>query len=519
MMDYKKCVFSNILLQGIGLSLFAQMDKPNIIVIMADQQRADLCGREGFPLEITPFVDELSSQNSWFEKAYTVIPASTPARCSMLTGRFPNATHVRTNHNVRDVNFEKDLVTVLKENKYKTALVGKNHSYLKPADMDFWSEYGHWGKNKPVTEGDRKASSFFKNEAVGQYLDPSPISLEDQQPTRIIDETLQWIDSQKDNPFFVWVSFPEPHNPFQVCEPYYSMFSPEKIPALKTSRQDITEKGSKYQILAALEDASCPDLEKDLPRLRGNYMGMIRLIDDQIKRLIENLKEKGLYENTIIVILSDHGDYGGEYGLIRKGVGLAECLTRIPMVWAGYQIKKQAKALEAHVSLADIFPTLCTAIGEPIPMGVQGRSLWPMLTGKTYPEKEFSSIIVQLGYGGEDVPLDEELTFEKEGALVPNKVAHFDELNTWTQSGMSRMVRMGDWKLIMNSNGDGELYNLKKDPYELENLFGSKKHIGQQNELLTRLVAWELRLQDPLPLPRHRYHFKRNPYNYHFTDK
>ena len=141
-----------------------------------------------------------------------------------------------------------------------------------------------------------------------------------------------------------------------------------------------------------------------------------------------------------------------------------------------------------------------------------------MLTGKEYPKEEFSSVVVQLGFGGEDVPLDDKLTFEQEGALDPKKVAGFDELNTWTQSGTSRMVRMGDWKLVMNSYGKGELYNLKKDPYEVNNLFGNSKYINQQSELLTKLLAWELRLQDPLPVPRHRYHFKRNPYNYHFSN-
>lgn len=516
-MNLRGFLYSGIVFHGIGMSLSAQTDKPNIIVIMTDQQRADLCGREGFPLPVTPYVDSLARQNVWFNKAYTVMPASSPARCSMFTGRFPNATHVRTNHNVRDIYYEKDMLTLLKENQYKMALVGKNHAYLKKSDMDFWCEYGHWGKNQPETMEEQAVSKFFK-EAVGQYLEPSPISLKDQQPTRIVDQTIAWIDSQKENPFFVWVSFPEPHNPYQVCEPYYSMFAPEKLPAVQTTRQDVWKKGSKYQVLAQLEDASCPNLEKDLPRLRGNYMGMIRLIDDQIKRLVENLKEKGLLEKTIVVILSDHGDYCGEYGLIRKGAGLSEVLTRIPMVWAGYQIQQQAQPLEAHVSLADVFPTICTAIGEEIPVGVQGRSLWPMLTGKEYPREEFSSMVVQQGYGGEDVLLNEQLTFEQEGALDSHKVAGFDELNTWTQSGTSRMVRMGDWKLVMNSYGVGELYNLKKDPYEVHNLFGDRKYVNEQNELLAKLLAWELRLQDPLPLPRHRYHFKRHPYNYHLLD-
>lgn len=271
--------------------------------------------------------------------------------------------------------------------------------------------------------------------------------------------------------------------------------------------------------MAELEDTACPNLAEDLPRLRGNYLGMLRLIDDQTKRLIEGFKAAGLYENTIFVILSDHGDYCGEYGLIRKGAGVPECLTRIPMIWAGYNIHPQKSPMDAHVSIADVFPTICTAIGADIPLGVQGRSLWPMLTGKSYPKKEFSSVIVQQGFGGEDFTRDEPLTFAKEGALQPNKIAHFDELNTWTQSGAERMVRKDDWKLVLDNYGRGELYNLKADPSEINNLYNKKKYASKQMELLEELMTWELRVQDPLPVPRNRYHFKRNPYNYHFEDK
>jgi arylsulfatase A-like enzyme len=496
------------------MSVMAQTSKPNIVIIMTDQQRADLCGREGFPLEVTPYVDRLAQENVWFDKAYTVMPASSPARCSMLTGRFPSATHVRTNHNVPDVTFRKDLVGVMKENGYSTALVGKNHAYLKPSDMDFWSEYGHWGKNKMNTPEEEETARFLNQQARGQWLDPSPVTLENQHPTKIVSEALDWIAKQKGHPFFAWISFPEPHNPYQVCEPYYSMFSPDHLPTLRSSRKDLAKKGEKYRTLAELEDESCPNLAQDLPRIRANYIGMIRLIDDQIKRLIESMKANGQYENTVFVILSDHGDYWGEYGLIRKGAGLSECLTRIPMVWAGFQINHQDAPLDAHVSIADLFPTFCEAIGAAIPVGVQGRSLWPMLTGHSYPKEEFSDMVAQLGYGGDDVALDDSLTFEQEGALTPNKIAHFDCLNTWTQSGTSRMIRQYDWKLILNQAGEGELYYLKNDPSELENLFGKKKYAKVQSELLTKLLAWELRLQDPLPVPRRRYHFQQNPSNY-----
>lgn len=184
--------------------------------------------------------------------------------------------------------------------------------------MDFWSEYGHWGKNKKTTPEEKETARFLNQKARGQWLEPSPIPVEEQHPAKIVNETLSWIESQKENPFFVWVSFPEPHNPYQVCEPYYSMFSPDKLPVLKTSRKDLEKKGEKYRILAELEDASCPNLEQDLPRIRANYIGMIRLIDDQIKRLVESLKASGQFENTIFVVLSDHGRLLGRIQVVQQ---------------------------------------------------------------------------------------------------------------------------------------------------------------------------------------------------------
>ncbi|MEY8685640.1 sulfatase-like hydrolase/transferase [Bacteroides sp. AN502(2024)] len=236
----------------------AKTPNPNVVIIMDDQQRADLCGREGFPMAVLPFADSLALSNVCFDKAYTVAPASMPARCSMFTGCYWPATHVHTNHNTPDMYYKKDMLEVFKEQRYKTALVGKNHAHVKGKDFDYCSE---------------------------------------------------------------------------------------------------------------------------------------------------------------------------------------------------------------------------------------------------------------------DFTRDEPLTFAKEGALQPNKIVHFDELNTWTQSGTERMVRKDDWKLVLDNYGRGELYNLKADPSEINNLYNKKKYASKQMELLEELMTWELRVQHPLPVPRNRYHFKRNPYNYHFEDK
>ena len=371
------------------------------------------------------------------------------------------------------------------------------------------------GKDKPETEDEKALARFLNNEVPGHYLKPAPISVEQQQPYQIVSHALEWIQQQKDTPFFIQVSIPEPHTPSQVCDPYFSMFPPEDLPPLLTSRKDLEKKGEKYMALAALEDKACPNLQQQIPLLRSIYLGMVRMIDDQMKRLVEEIKSYGLDDNTLFIILSDHGDYCGEYGLIRKGSGVAESLTRIPMIWAGYGIKPQNKPMDAHVSIVDIFPTLCSVIGAEIPVGVQGRSLWPMLKGDDYPREEFSSIMVEQGYGGEDFTMEEPLTFENAGSCRTDVEGSFDGLNPWTQSGSLRMVRKGDWKLAMDNNGRGELYNLKADPSEINNLFGNKKYISEQLDLLKELLTWNIRLQDPLPVPRRQYPFKRNPYNYH----
>lgn len=493
-----------------------RLAKPNIIVIITDQQRADLCGREGFPLPVTPFVDSLARQNVWFNRAYTSTPSSAPARCSLLTGRFPNATHVRTNYNMADAFYSRDMIDVMKKCGYKTALVGKNHTYLKPENVfDYQVDYGHKGMIHPETDEEKALARFLNEEVPGQYLDPSPVPTEQQQPYQIVTKALDWIGQQKNSSFFICVSIPEPHTPSQVCEPYYSMFPPESLPPVLTSRKDLPKKSEKYRILAELEDLSCPNLQRDIPRLRSIYLGMLRLIDDQIKRLVEGVKANGIYDNTLIVILSDHGDYCGEYGLIRKGAGVAESLTRIPMVWAGYGIRAQEQPMEAHVSIVDIFPTFCSVTGAEIPVGVQGRSLWPMLQGMEYPREEFASILVEQGYGGEDFTYKEPLTFEEAGSYRPDVEAGFDGLNPWTQSGALRMVRKGGWKLVMDSKGNGELYNLERDPSEIDNLFDNSNFLSEQLDLLKELSVWQIRTQDPLPVPRSRYPFKTNEYNYH----
>ncbi len=302
-------------------------------------------------------------------------------------------------------------------------------------------------------------------------------------------------------------------NPYEVAEPYFSMFPPDKLPQMAAGEADLKVKGKKLKIQHQLEKMGYGDYEKHIPRIRSNYYGMLRLIDDQMKRFFDFLKQEALYENTIFLFVADHGDYTGEYGLIKKGAGVPDCLTRIPMVWHGPKISKNKAPHNAHVSNIDILPTICDIIGQELPDGVIGRSLWPLLQGKDYPKAEFSSIIVQQGFGGREYTSVHQLDPYEEGCLAKGK-NEFDELNSYSQSGTLRMLRKDEWKLEYDMQGNGRMYHLAKDKGEINDLFQDKKYESKKMELLQDMMAWELRTQDPLPLPRNRYIYRGDTHNY-----
>jgi arylsulfatase A-like enzyme len=482
---------------------------------MTDQQRADICAREGFPLDTTPFLDRLANQGAWFNHAYTVMPACLPARVSLLTGRYPSATHARTNHNREDCVYDTDLVDVFRGLGYQTAVCGKNHSHLGPERVDHWYELSHEGAHgKPDTPPAEQAFDAFLNSLHHRTsMEPTPFAVEMQCPARAVRDAIQWIDTIKETeqPFFLWLTFPEPHNPYQVPEPYFSMFPPEVIPPNHVGKEGLEAKGFKFQWTRRIGEIAFPDYDQQLIRARSNYLGMLRLIDDQIQRFVENLEAIGMRENTILVFVADHGDFVGEYGLVRKGPEAPEVLARVPLFFVGPGIQHSQNPVNAFVSIADIMPTLCEAVGVEIPAGVQGRSLWPMLTGQEYPHEEFASAYVEQGFGGLHYTGNDPYDPYQDGL---EESVSFDELNGWSQSGTLRAVIKGEWKLVYDMLGHGQLYHLAADPFEMQNLFGQPGCEEKQMELLEEMLQWVLKVQDPLPYPRRRYAFKRDPRNY-----
>lgn len=470
--------------------------KPNIVLIMTDQQRADFFASEGFPVDTMPHVETLGRSGARFRRAYTPMPTCTPARTAMLTGRFPKATRVKQNWQPADyVTFETDLPAVLRAAGYSVNLAGKNHSYLKAEDFDrHYGPYSHTnGPKDRATPQEAEADQWLFDLDHRVADGPTPFPLETQLCHRIVTDAIDCVDAQGDDPFFLWLSLPEPHNPYQCPEPYFSMFRPEDMPDRVGSPETTDARGKHWGWLKDLFDAKRPGYDEDWRRYRAVYAGMIRMLDDQIARFTDHLKDKGLYDDTILIFVADHGDYAGDHGLQRKGAGLAECLTRVPMIVRGPGIAPVDDA-EHFVSLVDLMPTLAEAVGQQIPFGVQGRSLWPMLTGADWPQAEFASVYAELGIGGppwgrEGRP---ELHFPYDGPVI-------DELNAVTQSGNLKMAREGDWKILFDESGNGELYDLSADPGELTNLWDDPAHLERRAAMLATLLGWSIRTEDPLP--------------------
>ena len=506
--------------------------KPNLIIVMTDQQRADLRRSCGYGLDTMPFLDQWAGGGVDFERAYTPNPTCMPARVSMFTGRYSQCHQVRTNHNQEDVLYTEDLLDVVKSFGYRTALCGKNHSHRGAADFDFYETCGHLGDEGEVNvTGAEKEFAVYLNETRHMEThSPSPGGDVVQHPYRNVSALLRFIDegvemgkegeadtesaeAAEAAPFFAWLSFAEPHNPYQVPEPYYDLFSPDVLPEL-SGTSVLAEKGERYVWLRKVwEQVMGSDIDRRILRARSNYHGMLRLIDDQFARLISGLKERGLDQDTIVVFVSDHGDFVGEYGLIRKGPDLPDVLARVPMIWRGPGIKAQGKCRAEFVNLVDILPTICDILGAETPLGCQGKSILPLLRGEAVPPREFDTAYAESGFSGMFWNEWDGLTLPAEGA-VPADWGAFDCLNTWTQCGQVRALWKGDYHLQVNMMGEGYLYNLDQDLEEVCNLWDDDAAQAVKTEMLAELAAIMMRAVDVLPVPHRRYRVKIHPRGY-----
>ncbi len=483
-------------------SMMAPARRPNILFICTDQQRYDSLGCNGNTTARTPNLDALAASGARFENHIVANPVCMPSRSSMLTGRFPNAHRVWTN-GIALPPTETTLPAVLGHHGYRTASIGKIHltptlCYPGPGMMesrrgwangslDGWNgpyygfddvqltvghgdnalKWGHYGADvrarfpelvERVRQRESTASEVDTRESV--------IPLEAHHTTWIGDRTVEFIMARRaqGEPFMLFTSFPDPHHPFHVPEPYASMFDPRDIPLpMPDDNRDC--KPHHYGGGRVIEARTTSVLgEDDLRRIIARTYGMIALIDDTVGRIMLALENTGLADETIVVFTSDHGELLGDHGLLLKGPYPCRSLLRVNCLMRAPGIAAPGTVVHNPTSNTDLLPTLLGLCGIDVPSGVQGRSLVDALQGGPSPDSALS------------------MGWSKESG---NRHVH-------------QTMYTPNWRVTwFPRTGEGELYNLADDPGEKYNLFDEPDHAKIRDQLLIELYKQYAGVEEP----------------------
>jgi arylsulfatase len=413
-----------------------QARPPNIILIMTDQHNADYLHCMGRSYLKTPNLDRLAGQSGVFRSAYSASPVCGPSRAAIFTGRFPLQNGVYTNW----IPLRENSVLLtdrLAGAGYYNIMIGKLH--LTPADSAHGFNYRRMC-DSPYDVYDKRevqCNDYLPWAAKGMGISVTQLIENAGESERCkVSDPRFWIggtwaddahqmtawtgneavriisDYNEKKPFFMHVSFFGPHHPYSTCEPWNSMYRPDEVtlPPTLGMAQPGAEKGNRF------------DWPLDLWRkIIAEYSGSISSIDLQIGRILSALKEKGLWENTVIVFTSDHGDSMGDYSQLGKGTML-ESSVRVP-----FFIKPPGNNLHRHefpevISLIDLYSTLLDYAGVTESGAPDSRTIRPLLNGEAgWNNKIFSSLCGADGQNGQVMLIEDKFKcvgFLKNGKMT-----------------------------------------------------------------------------------------------------
>lgn len=458
----------------------AQTSRPNILVIITDDQRWNTLGLAGHPHIKTPNIDRIGKQGVYFKNAFCTTSLCSPSRASILSGLYAHKHGVRDNF----TDFPRTLTHFparLRAAGYVTAYIGKWHmgeddDTPRPG-FDFWASHKGQGK-------------YFDTEF---FIQDRRQVLKGYYTTAVTDLAADWITKRKkDAPFCMILGHKAPHS-FYVPEPKYekafdhvkidypkSAFTletqPEWIKTRRTTWHGIH--GPLFEFRKKFPDER-PEAVADFQNMVRSYMATILSVDDSVGRLLKTLEDEGILDDTIVVFMSDNGLLEGEHGMVDKRT-MHEPSIRVPLVvrYPGLVAPEKAKTVEQMVLHIDIAPSLLELCGAKPLENIQGKS-WVKL--------------VQKGDDAGSAPWRSawlyEYNYEKQFPYTPN----------------IRGVRTDDFSYMRYPHGDGspdrhkaELYDLKNDSDQLKNLVGDPGHKGTLERMqgeLTRVMR-ELNLAD-----------------------
>lgn len=455
------------------------MEKPNILIIMADQHRNDWLGCNGNELVKTPNIDKLAEKGMVFEQTACNSPLCGPSRAAMTGGVYPHRLGILDNK----VNYPLERETVyqrLRANGYRVGVAGKtdlhkpDHFYGENGDRPLLYHLGFTDLHE--TEGKANARRGHYDEAevlagkeikeeelVGPYqhhllnkgllkdfvrdyrrrwehpiwyTSQSVLEVEDFHDGYVGERSCEFLENfPEESPWHLFVSFVGPHNPWDAPEKYYKLYQDIDFPDRLIEELNDKPRWVKERAKTETEDMSYEDLNQ----VKRHYAAMITLIDDYVGRFVDILEKRGQLENTVIIYTSDHGEMMGDHGLFTKQC-MYEASLRVPLVVSGLGIN-QGHRSDALAELVDLYPTMLDMAGiDYDSQKLDGKTLLPVLTGEEENHKQYQV----------------------------SDLYH------------TRMLYDGRYKYIYNINDRSELYNLKKDPEERVNIIDEKSEVADK---------------------------------------
>ena len=514
--------------------------QPNFLFLITDQQRADWLGCYGHPVLKTPNIDALAAQGTRMENFYVASPVCMPNRASLLTGRYPSLHGLRYNgcHLPERAN---TFVGQLADAGYHTAAIGKSH--LQPftgmapmgmtgAEIDAMAEawkadparyaeedpeqyrdtgpyaiqtpyYGYQHVDMVTGHGDQcgghyqqwfrqnapdwqalhdPANALPHNYSCPQaHRTPVPEAL---YPTAYVrDRAVDYLHARagEGSPFFAFVSFPDPHHPFNPPGKYWDLYSPDdfEVPLSYESHQNPTppmrwlHENWKSASGQATPQTAMMLGEQQIKEAMALTAGMMAMIDDAVGDIIKALEDSGQMENTVICYNADHGDYLGDFNMLLKGALQFRGITQVPFIWFD-PASRAGRVSDALCSTVDISATILDRAGISPYHGAQGVSFLQALQGGEGARQE---ALIEYNDGGR------RLGFER-----PARV---------------RSLVTKDWRYSVYRDQDwGELYDLKNDPHETCNLWDDADHFRQRAQLSERLNHHLIAQMDESPQAR-----------------
>jgi choline-sulfatase len=442
--------------------MHAPSNRPNILMIMADQLPPFALGAYGNPAVESPNIDALAQAGVRFDSAYCNSPLCAPARFSLLSGRLPSAIGAYDNA----AYFPANVPTVahyLRGRGYRTCLSGKMH-FVGPDQLHGFEER----RTTDIYPADFGWTPWYHDMSsvtdAGVAAITNQLEFDDEVGAAGVQALYDFARGADERPFFLCVSFTHPHDPYVTRQRYWDLYRDEDIdmpsvPPVPVANLDPHSR--RLRFVSAMPETTISD--RDIRNARRAFYGNVSYVDEWVGRLVETLQAIGVRETTAVIFLSDHGDMLGERGLWYK-MSFFEWSARIPLIVSAPGCGK-ARCVANTVSHVDVLPTLLDMAGgfeaEALPAKPDGRSLLPLLENAALASLDPDEAVGE--YMGE-------------GAIAPIV-----------------MIRRGTWKYIHCKADPPQLYDLSLDPSERQNLAGRQETAETESDFATEIERrWDL---------------------------